>query len=239
MAKVPAPHTSDPDDDDSEPAALTRELILACALDIIDRDGIDGLTMRRLGKALDRDPMTLYRHAPNKAALLDGIAEMVLEQLVVDTDDGDWVAQLREVARSFRRLALDHPHVVPLLVTRPLATPLGLRPLGTLRPLENILSLLTGAGFTGADALHVYRALFGFLHGHVLNELQELVERPDETDDLLRLGLHRLPIGEFPLLRGLAPVLAAYDGAAELERGLDILFSGLTATLTSTAQPLR
>lgn len=82
MAKVPAPHTSDPDDDDSEPAALTRELILACALDIIDRDGIDGLTMRRLGKALDRDPMTLYRHAPNKAALLDGIAEMVLEQLV-------------------------------------------------------------------------------------------------------------------------------------------------------------
>ncbi|QSE85531.1 TetR/AcrR family transcriptional regulator C-terminal domain-containing protein [Rhodococcus koreensis] len=218
---------------------MTRELILACALDIIDRDGIDGLTMRRLGKALDRDPMTLYRHAPNKAALLDGIAEMVLEQLVVDTDDGDWVAQLREVARSFRRLALDHPHVVPLLVTRPLATPLGLRPLGTLRPLENILSLLTGAGFTGADALHVYRALFGFLHGHVLNELQELVERPDETDDLLRLGLHRLPIGEFPLLRGLAPVLAAYDGAAELERGLDILFSGLTATLTSTAQPLR
>ncbi|MFE5704226.1 TetR/AcrR family transcriptional regulator C-terminal domain-containing protein [Rhodococcus koreensis] len=239
MAKVPAPHTSDPDDDSSETAPLTRELILACALGIIDRDGIDGLTMRRLGKALDRDPMTLYRHAPNKAALLDGIAEMVLEQLVVDTDDGDWVAQLREVARSFRRLALDHPQVVPLLVTRPLATPLGLRPLGTLRPLENILSLLTGAGFTGADALHVYRALFGFLHGHVLNELQELVERPDETDDLLRLGLHRLPIGEFPLVRGLAPVLAAYDGAAELERGLDILFSGLTATLTSIARPLQ
>lgn len=238
MAKVPAPRTADPDDG-AEPAALTRELILSCALGIIDRDGIDGLTMRRLGKALDRDPMTLYRHAPNKAALLDGIAETVLEQLVVDTADGDWVTQLREVARRFRWLALDHPHVVPLLVTRPLATPLGLRPLGTLRPLENILSLLTRAGFAGADALHVYRALFGFLHGHVLNELQELVERPDETDALLRLGLHRLPIGEFPLVRGLAPVLAAYDGAAELERGLDILFAGLTATLTSTVQPLR
>lgn len=239
MAKVPAPRTADPDGEGSEPAALTRELILSRALGIIDRDGIDGLTMRRLGKALDRDPMTLYRHAPNKAALLDGIAETVLEQLVVDTEDGEWVTQLRTVARRFRRLALDHPHVVPLLVTRPLATPLGLRPLGTLRPLENILSLLTRAGFTGAAALHVYRALFGFLHGHVLNELQELVERPDETDALLRLGLHRLPIGEFPLVRGLAPVLAAYDGAAELERGLDILFSGLTATLPSTAQPLR
>ncbi|MFF7992505.1 hypothetical protein ACFZDG_22265 [Kitasatospora xanthocidica] len=46
------------------------------------------------------------------------------------------------------------------------------------------------------------------LHGHVLNELQELVDNPDETGDLLRLGLHRLPIGEFPLLRGLATALA-------------------------------
>nr|GLK35337.1 hypothetical protein GCM10017611_21890 [Rhodococcus wratislaviensis] len=95
-------------------------------------------------------------------------------------------------------MALAHPQMVPLLVARPLSTPLGLRPLGTLRPLEDILTLLTRAGFTGADALHVYRALFGFLYGHVLNELHELVERPDESDDLLRLGLHRLPIGDFP-----------------------------------------
>jgi Tetracyclin repressor-like, C-terminal domain len=80
------------------------------------------------------------------------------------------------------------------------------------------------------------RALFGFLHGHVLNELQEVVEKPEETDDLLRLGLHRLPIGEFPLLRGLASVLASYDGAAELERGLDILLSGLATTLPSPGE---
>jgi hypothetical protein len=99
-------------------------------------------------------------------------------------------------------------------------------PRGTLRPLEDVLALLTGA-----DALHIYRALFGFLHGHVLNELQELVDHQDETGDLLRLGLHRLPIGEFPLLRSLAPVLAAYDGAADLERGLDILLTGLATTL--------
>src|ERR1019366_5238728 len=59
---------------------------------------------------------------------------------------------------------------------------------------------------------------------------EELIDNPDETDDLLGLGLHRLPIGEFPLLRGRAPVLS-YDGAAELERGLDILLAGLTATL--------
>ena len=176
--------------------------------------------------------MILYRHAANKAAVLDGVAESVLAQLKVDPTDPDWQAQLRAVARSYRALALAHPRVVPLLVTRPLATPLALRPRGTLRPLEDILTLLTRAGFSGPQALHIYRALFGFLHGHVLNELQELVDNPDETDDLLRLGLHRLPLAEFPLLRSLAPVLAVYDGAAELERGLDILLTGLAAELT-------
>ena len=187
---------------------ITREVVLAAALEIIDADGAEALSMRRLARALGRDPMILYRHAPNKAALLDGVAETVLAQLTVDPADPDWAAQLRTVARDYRALALAHPNVVPLLVTRPLATPLALRPPGTLRPLEDILALLTRAGFSGPDALHIYRALFGFLHGHVLNELQELVENPEETDDLLRLGLHRLPIGEFPLLRSLAPVLA-------------------------------
>ena len=119
-------------------------------------------------------------------ALLNGVAESVLAQLNVDSTDPDWAGQLRTVARNYRRLALAHPHVVPLLVTRPQATPLALRPQGTLRPLEDVLTLLTGAGFSGSDALHVYRALFGFLHGHVLNELQEIVEKPEETDDLLR-----------------------------------------------------
>jgi AcrR family transcriptional regulator len=211
---------------------ITRELVLATALEIIDRDGVDGLSMRRLGAALDRDPMILYRHAPGKTALLDGVVETVLAQLRVDPADPDWTAQLRAVARDYRALALAHPNVVPLLVTRPLATPLALRPRGTLRPLEDLLALLIGAGFSGPDALHIYRAFFGFLNGHVLNELQELVENPDETDDLLRLGMHRLPLSEFPLLRGLAHALACYDGTAELERGLDILITGLAATLS-------
>jgi AcrR family transcriptional regulator len=229
MTRPPAARTADAA---AGGGKITRDGILAAALKIIDRDGADGLSMRRLARALDRDPMILYRHAPNKAALLDGVAETVLAQLHVDPADPDWAAQLRAVARGYRALALAHPNVVPLLVTRPLATPLALRPRGTLRPLEDVLALLTRAGFSGPDALHIYRALFGFLHGHVLNELQELVEKPDETDDLLRLGLHRLPIGEFPLLRSLASALASYDGAAELERGLDILLTGLTTTLT-------
>ncbi|AYF75808.1 TetR family transcriptional regulator [Nocardia yunnanensis] len=211
---------------------ITRAAVLAAALQIVDQDGVDGLSMRRLAEAVRRDPMVIYRHVPNKAAVLDGVAEVVFAQLSVDATDPDWMSQLRSVASDFRQLALDHPRVVPLLVTRPLATPLGLRPQAVLRPLEDILALLTRAGFAGPDALHIYRALFGFMYGHVLNELQEIVENPEETDDLLRLGLYRLPLGQFPLLRGLAPALADYDGAAELDRGLDILLTGLAGALS-------
>jgi AcrR family transcriptional regulator len=216
----------------SDSRQITRALILQSALEIVDRDGVDALSMRRLSDAVNRDTTVLYRHLPNKAAVLDGVAELVLTQLSVDTTDPDWAAQLRTVAHDFRRLALAHPNVVPLLVTRPLATPLGQRPPGTLRPLEDVLTLLIAAGFPGEDALHIYRVLFAYLHGHVVNELQEIVERPEETDHVLRLGLHRLSITEFPHLRALASALASYDGAAELDRGLDLLLNGLAETLT-------
>jgi AcrR family transcriptional regulator len=221
----------DSDGEDEESSQITRAAVLAKALEIIDSDGVEGLSMRRLGEAVGRDPMVLYRHVPNKAAVLDGVVEMVFEQLSLDTTRPDWAPALRDLAHDFRDLACAHPNVVPLMVTRPLATPLGMRPQGMLRPLEDVLALLTRAGFSGVDAVLVYRALFGFLYGHVLTELQEVVERPEETDDVLRLGLHRLRISEFPHLRALAPTWAAYDGLSELDRGLDILLSGLAARL--------
>ena len=95
------------------------------------------------------------------------------------------------------------------------------------RPLEKLLDLFITAGFGEREALHAYRLYMGFLHGHVLNELQERVLAPDETDDLLRLGLQRLPLREFPRIRALAGELATYDGARELDEGLTVVLAGL------------
>ena len=222
--------------------ALTREQVLAAALKIVDEGGVDALSMRRLGQALDRNPMVIYRHAADKDALLDGIVERVVSELVVhrepDSDrEGDWEAALRRTAHAFRRVALAHPNVVPLLVTRPLSNPLARRPLGTLRPLEELLELFITAGFDHHGALHAARLFTGFLYGHVLHELQERVDDPDETDDLLRLGLYRLPATQFPRLRSLATVLAAYDGAAELDEGLAIVLAGLRSQLLGWSPP--
>ncbi|MGE3289304.1 MAG: TetR/AcrR family transcriptional regulator [Pseudonocardia sp.] len=217
---------------------LTRHEVLVTALGLIDDEGVEALSMRRLGKALDRDPMRLYRFAASKDELLDGVVELVLAELVVPpVRDGGWEAVLRSTAHAFRDLAVAHPHVVPLMVTRPLATPLALRPLGTLRPLEDLLELFIGAGFPPRGALHAYRLFVGFLYGHVLNELQERVHDPDETDDLLRLGLYRLPAQEFPRLRSLAAELATYDGRQELDEGLDIVLGGLRRRCEDAAEP--
>lgn len=209
---------------------LSRDIVLQAALRLVDQEGLEALTMRRLGQELDCDPMALYRYATNRAELLDGVAELVVSELVIPADAPDWQAQLRRTAHEFRQLALAHPNVVPLIVTRPLATPLALRPVGTLRPLEQMLELLVRAGYSPVRALRVYRSYWGLLHGHVLDELQEVVVDPEETDALLRLGLHRLPTEEFPRLRGLAKaLLAGYDGAAALDESLDLLLDGLTA----------
>lgn len=207
---------------------LSRELVLSAALELVDGWGLEALTMRRLGQKLGRDPMALYRYARSRADLLDGVTELVFNELPVNPADPDWRAQLRRIAHDFRDLALRHPNVVPLLVTRPLSTPLGRRPMGTLRPLEQILSLLVGAGFAAPEALHVYRAYYGFLYGHVLNELQEVVVDPEKNEALLRLGLYRLPPKDFPHLRSLVPVLTDYDGKKELDGGITILLAGLT-----------
>lgn len=228
---MPSPNS--PENEMASPKPrLSRELVLSAALELVDSEGLDSLTMRRLGQVLERDPMSLYRYAENRAALLDGVSEMVLNELAIFPADPDWKAQLRRIAHDLRLLALRHPNVIPLLVTRPLSTPLGLRPLGTVRPLEQILALLIDAGFSPTDALHVYRAYYGFLYGHILNELQEFIVDPEENEALLRLGLHRLPAKDFPRLRALAPVLADYDGEAELDQGITILLSGLETQLS-------
>jgi AcrR family transcriptional regulator len=107
----------------AEPAERSRPgmstgPIMAAALQIVDTEGSQALTMRRLGQALDRKVMTLYRYVPSKDALLDGVVARVLTDLAINPAAADWRQELRNLAASFRGLALAHPNAVPLLVAR-------------------------------------------------------------------------------------------------------------------------
>ena len=102
----------------AEPAERSRpgmstDRITAAALQIVDTEGSQALTMRRLGQALGRKVMTLYRYVPSKDALLDGVVARVLTDLAINPAATDWRQELRDLAASFRGLAPAHPTRYP------------------------------------------------------------------------------------------------------------------------------
>ncbi len=204
---------------------------------MIDADGVDALSMRKLGQALGRDPMRVYRHTKSKAALLDAVAELVLEGLQVPTTaDGDWETAVRASAHSFRSTALAHPRMIFLLIDRPMSVPPGGLRLSGLLWLEGLLSVLIEAGFDDQGALHAYRFFTAFLSGHVIHEVQELMDDDAGPTVDIRRGLDLLPESQFPRVRALAPTLAAHNGSIEFLLGLDIVLMGLRSQLLAASK---
>jgi AcrR family transcriptional regulator len=205
---------------------LSRERVLASALDVVDRDGLSGLSMRRLGAELGVEAMALYRYASGKDALLDGLVEAFCLELERDLGDGtagDWRAELHRIARTTHQIALRHPHVVPLLATRLLSTPLARRPAAVLRSDERILALLADAGLGDRRTVALHRAFTAWLLGYLLVELRAMDDTPDEPDPAFRIGLHRISARELPRLRATALALADPGGTEALAAGLDAL----------------
>ena len=131
--------------------------------------------------------------------LLYGVVERVVDELVVPRGpdsgrDSDWEGALRRTAHAFRRVALTDPNVVPLLVTLSLSRPVGaVGPWARCGPSKRYWRCSSPPASTSHGALHAARLFTGFLYGHIQDELQERVHYLDATEDVLRLGLHRLP----------------------------------------------
>jgi AcrR family transcriptional regulator len=217
---------------------LSRERVLASALELVDREGLSALSMRRLGSELGVEAMALYRYASSKDALLDGLVEALYleleERLRADPEaaraagESDWRAELHRIARVTYDVCLDHPQAVPLLATRMLAVPLARRPAAVLRDHERVLAVLRAAGFDKHRTSGVFRAFTAWLLGYVSVELQPMVDNPDEPDPAFRLGLHRLSPQELPTLRETVPSLAGPGGPEGLAAGLDALLDRFT-----------
>lgn len=148
---------------------LTRELIVARALALIDSDGPDQLTMRRLGRALGVDPMAVYYHVPNKAALYDAIVERVWGAVTLPppATGETWDELLVAVFTTFRQRLLEHPRAAVIVGTRPSVTP----PL--LRLVDAVLGRLSASGLEGKDAMQLIDCLSGYTVGKVIAEVGE------------------------------------------------------------------
>ncbi|MET3807771.1 AcrR family transcriptional regulator [Nakamurella sp. UYEF19] len=195
---------------------------------------MEALSMRKLGQALGRDPMRLYHHTESKAALLDAVAELVLEGLSVPpTSGGDWEQALRLAAQSFRKIAVDHPRMVPFLLTRPLALTPALLPTSGLRWVEGLLALLADAGFDQTGALQAYRFYTGFLVGHILHEVHDLTKDSGSSPVFPRLGVDFMTHQRYPRILALGPALAAETGDLELILGMDMVLMALRRQLNA------
>ncbi|MGH2781313.1 MAG: TetR/AcrR family transcriptional regulator [Gaiellaceae bacterium] len=209
---------------------LSRERILEEALRLVDEAGLQALTMRALGKRLGVDPMSPYNHVPGKAALRQGLAELLWAELERSTAvDEDWRGSMRAFAAAVRRLAREHPNAYPLLLTGTVSPAPGLRLFAAQ------LDVLQAAGFDESRAAEILRAVFGYAYGYATIELSSFcldcgpARAPADFEAILALS-RTLPADLPPDLAQVARVVClAADIDQQFELGLDALLKGFEA----------
>lgn len=168
---------------------LDLALILKTGAELIEDESIHQLSMRNLASRLGVQAMSLYRYVPSRDVLIDGIVELVLEDLEADPEvhtepiDG-WEDFVRRLSHGFRRLAHQHPQIFPVIATRPSTAPWIRPPMRSLTWIERFLKALRDSGFSEEATVSAYRAYSSFLLGHLLLELAgEDVDISDFTTD--------------------------------------------------------
>ncbi len=203
---------------------LTRERIITAAVELIEREGVDGLSMRRIAAQLGSGVMSLYNHVPSKAALLDAVAERVMSGLDLTTEPGaSWEDQVRGQARAFWQVARAYPRCTMVLVSRPATSA------SELRPMEHALATLRSAGFSGEEAVSVVRAFVAYIVGSLVREVGVapglVPQRPLGHDQAVLLADR--PIGldpaDFPQVTSMSAELLQRDHDADFEFGLNLL----------------
>ena len=205
--------------------ALKAEGIYRAALRLADAEGLDALTMRGLAAELGVATMSLYSHVPTKDDLLLGVVNMVNQELKLpEPGMPPWEA-LKSVTREFRRVALQHPNLVPLIMRRP---PTGSQGLLTL---EAALDALRRAGVPPELTGQAYRLSASFAIGFVALECGGFF-LPIDVDAGERVA--PVDVGAIPRIVELAPYLAVWDADAEFERGMDGVMGVLAGWAAST-----
>lgn len=201
---------------------LTREKVIAAAVKVIDREGPDSFSLRRLASELDIEVMSLYNHVPNKEALLDGVAETLLARIDFSgANAGTWQDRIRAHAVAFRAAAKQHPKAFQLVCTRPTQSPAAL---------ETIRSALGGIaelGLAPEEQVHALRSYVAFIVGTIMRELGSAITVGTVDPDQVQQRVDEITATGDPLLASTAPYLAVSDHDVEFRYGIELLIAGL------------
>ena len=216
---------------------ISREAIVTAAVDLLDREGLAALSMRRLAEELGTGAATLYWHVGSKDGLLDLVLDQLIgEQQIPDPDPARWREQLKDVARTQRATSLRHPYLVRISIGR---IPMGPN---ALRYSERVLAILRAGGLPPRMAVQGYLLLIETVNGFTLDETgvedagpgtPDLSAPPgdpaslQETANLARDYIASLPAGQFPTMVGLADEFAFADADERFELLIDIFVDGL------------
>jgi TetR/AcrR family tetracycline transcriptional repressor len=202
---------------------LSRDAIFRAGLELVDREGIDALTMRRLAKTLGVAPMSLYTHVPNKEDLVMGVVNEATTKIALPPPDTPPWDAMRSVIREFRRVSHLHPNLVPLITRQP---PTGV---DSLRILESALDALRRAGLSPAATARAYRMSSSFAIGFVSLESGGYFRPLEDGGAGRRLDLTAL--ADMPRIVEMVPDLATWDSDAEFEAGMDVIIDAIRRSL--------
>src|ERR671919_2454160 len=210
---------------------LDRRLILEAALGLVDREGLESLTMRRLGTELGVDPMTIHHHVGRKEGLLDGIAELLWEEITLPEESMGPAQALRTLARSLRDLFRLHPQAAPLILR--CSTRL---PRSELELFRAYLDALDAGGVREPAA--VLRPVFSYAAGYGYAERSMLGVQcePDqsqalsERELLLYVGQALPPGTPSELASAAVAMIADCDPDRCFEEGLELMLAGLAVS---------
>jgi AcrR family transcriptional regulator len=208
-------------------ARLSPEQVAAAALELLDRDGLEALSMRRLADHLGVGTMTLYGYFRSKDELLDAVVDAAVAEREPFTFEGTWQEQIRRLMQGSRRSLGRHPGLVKVRADRPVLQP------EALRFAEMGMTILRAAGFGRREAARAFRLLFTYVFGYVSFS-------PDESADQARrdsrAATAALPPDEYPTLTDASEELAdAMAGQETFDFGLDRIIDGLEAHLRASA----
>ena len=215
---------------------LSQDLIVETGLRILDAEGLDGLSMRRVAQELDTGPASLYAHVANKDELLELIYDLVLGEIpLAEPDPARWKEQLREFAMESHRVLGSHADVARAALA---SVPTGPN---SLRIAEYVFGLLIDAGMPprdaalGVDRLSLYvssDAFEGSLHfGKIRAAGLSLEEYFRTFVGNIESYYRSLPPERFPHITKHIDDLIADDGTMRFEYGLDLLLDGLAARM--------
>lgn len=202
--------------------SLTREAIVEAALELVDAEGLEALSMPRVARHLGTGVMTLYGHVANKADLVDALAERVLADLeTVEGRPDHWDRDLSEHMRRLRQAVLRHPALGAVLAARGLATP------SVFRNVEAGLGLLRSSGFDRRTAVQIYYAVLTYTLGFLAWEIPRMHRQPPAAyTQQWQSALAALGAREYPTLHELSEELPDAASDSQFEAGLSALLHG-------------